>query len=107
MKVFFVVRALNTKEVLEEKNMAESGRKEKLMKKAERLACWGARDQLWQCWDKLGYESKQCQELRDKYEVECPYTWVVHFDRKYKYEKFKAEYMTKGYEVIDKENEKK
>ena len=86
--------------------MSESIRKEKLMKKAERLACWGARDELWKCWDSKGFQSSECQQFRDKYEVECPASWVVHFDRKYKYEKFKQEYMTKGYEKIDSENEK-
>jgi len=77
------------------------------MKKAERIACWGARDFMWKCWDKDGYLSPKCQEARDKYELECPPSWVIHFDRKYKYEKFKAEYMQKGYETIDKENDKK
>ena len=111
--------------------MTDSGRKEKLMKKAERIACWGARDEMWKCWDKNGFMTPTCQvyqnlelkllqlfifissnnhywfqEFRDKYELECPGSWVVHFDRKYKYEKFKAEYMTKGYETIDKENQK-
>ena len=80
---------------------------EKLMKKAERVACWGARDLLWKCWDKNGFESSSCQEARDKYELECPASWVSHFDRKYKYEKFKAEYMMKGYEKIDSEQENK
>ena len=90
-----------------EAGAANSGRREKLMKKAERLACWGARDELWRCWDKLGYLTPQCQAARDQYEVECPATWVTHFDRKYKYEKFKAEYMSKGYEKIDSEHENK
>lgn len=82
-------------------------RGEKLMKKAERIACWGARDELWKCWDKHGFQSTTCQEGRDKYERECPVSWVIHFDRKYKYEKFKEEYMTKGYEKIDSEQENK
>ena len=60
-----------------------------MMKKAERLACWGARDELWRCWDKLGYLTPQCQAARDQYEVECPATWVTHFDRKFQYEKWK------------------
>ena len=80
-------------------------KKEKFMKKAERLACWSARDELWKCWDSKGHESATCIGFREKYELECPASWVVHFDRKYKYEKFKAEYLQKGYERIDSENE--
>ena len=82
-------------------------KKEKFMKKAERLACWGARDELWKCLDSKGQDSSACSGFREKYEMECPPSWVVHFDRKYKYEKFKSEYLQKGYERIDSENEAK
>ena len=44
---------------------------------------------------------------RENYELQCQASWVIHFDRKYKYEKFKAEYLQKGYERIDNENEPK
>ena len=82
-------------------------KKEKFMKKAERLACWGARDELWKCMDSNSSESSACSQFRQNYELQCPASWVVHFDRKYKYEKFKAEYLQKGYERIDNENETK
>ena len=82
--------------------MDEPAKKEKFMKKAERQACWGARDEFWNCLDKIGGDSTNaCQKFRDKYEEMCPPTWVVHFDRKYQYEKFKSRLKTEGYEKID------
>ena len=78
--------------------MTEPGRKEKLMKKAERTACWGARDEFWSCMDK---KVEECRPFREKYEDMCPASWVVHFDRKYEYEKFKARVKSEGYEKLD------
>jgi hypothetical protein len=40
----------------------------------------------------------------------CPLTWVTHFDRKFQYEKFKANLAKSGIEEVDKKytsNEKK
>ena len=80
---------------------AQPERKEKFMKKAERAACWGARDEMWSCMEKLKGNVEGCKEFREKYEEMCPPSWVVHFDRKYQYEKFKARVITEGYEKID------
>ena len=76
-------------------------KKEKFMKKAARTACWGARDEFWSCLDKQGEKVDVCKEFRGKYEEMCPPSWVVHFDRKYQYEKFKTRLKSEGYEKID------
>ena len=81
--------------------MEEQTKKEKFLKKTERVACWGARDELWSCMDKLGVDSEKCKQYRDNYENLCPASWVIHFDRKYHYEKFKARVKSEGYEKID------
>ena len=81
----------------------EPEKKEKFMKKAARTACWGARDEFWSCLDRVGQEKGdiECKQLRGKYEEFCPPSWVVHFDRKYQYEKFKTRLKIEGYEKID------
>merc|ERR1712034_224662 len=82
----------------------EEPKKEKFLKKAERVVCWGARDDYWSCLDKLspGQEGSQsCEQLRTAYSQVCPPSWVVHFDRKYQYEKFKARLKTDGFEKVD------
>ena len=71
------------------------------MKKEERTACWGARDEFWKCTDKMGKEVEECKQFREKYVDMCPASWVVHFDRKYDYEKFKIRLKTEGYEKVD------
>ena len=77
---------------------------EKFMKKAERKQCWDARDEYWSCLDKYlasGDDSavkEQCKQFRDKYTEFCPPTWVTHFDRKYRYEKFKVLLKTEGFQ---------
>ena len=37
----------------------EEENKVKFMKKAERTACWGARDEMWSCMDKVGEKVEQ------------------------------------------------
>jgi len=51
--------------------------------------------------DKMGEKLEGCKEFREKYEEMCPASWVVHFDRKYHYEKFKARVKSEGYEKMD------
>jgi len=88
--------------------MGEEGeKKEKFLKKAERQLCWGAKDEFWACMDKAksGGEDVDaislCKDIRTKYETLCPAAWVVHFDRKYHYEKFKVELKKEGYKAMD------
>ncbi|XP_064091159.1 cytochrome c oxidase assembly factor 6 homolog [Macrobrachium nipponense] len=67
--------------------------------KEERYLCWNSRDEFWKCIDSGG-TAESCKELRKLYEEHCPSTWVKHFDRKHKYEKFK-ELMKEGYEPLN------
>jgi cytochrome c oxidase assembly factor 6 len=77
--------------------------KEKFLKKAERAACWDAKDQFWACMDKAGgaEPGSACRETRNLYEKLCPQSWVAHFDRKYEYEKFKVKLQTEGFQRVD------
>jgi hypothetical protein len=71
----------------------------KFLKKAERAACWEARDGLWACWDKG--DPGACDALREVFKGRCPAAWVTHFDRKYEYEKFKKRLYSEGQESVD------
>lgn len=42
----------------------------------ERKACWGARDEFWQCLDRHGDDASQCEKLRLSFESRCPQQWV-------------------------------
>ena len=79
----------------------------KFLKKAERKACWDARDRYWECLDKSGQEETACAPMRELYEKNCPSQWVVHFDRKHKFSVFKARVEKEGLENLDKEFGKK
>ncbi|XP_015787079.1 cytochrome c oxidase assembly factor 6 homolog [Tetranychus urticae] len=62
----------------------------------DRVKCYNARDTYWKCLDsnELISDPKSkidCEQLRKTFTENCPQVWVFHFDRKYKYEKFKAE----------------
>ncbi len=80
---------------------------EKFLKKAEREACWGARDKFWACMTANGEVAEKCVPQRGKFEELCPPTWVTHFDRKFQYEKFKKLMYEEGVENVDKKNIKK
>ena len=43
-----------------------------------------------------------CVESRKLFTDLCPPTWVTHFDRKFQYEKFKANLEKSGIEEVDK-----
>lgn len=91
-----------------QRTMSEEG-KERFLRKAERQACWDARDTFWKCLDATGQppDESKCVDLRKKYAEMCPPTWVTHFDRKYQYEKFKAKMMEVGKEQLDDDFTKK
>uniref|UniRef100_A0A915HN35 Cytochrome c oxidase assembly factor 6 homolog n=1 Tax=Romanomermis culicivorax TaxID=13658 RepID=A0A915HN35_ROMCU len=58
---------------------------------ADRKRCYDARDRFWKCLDDNKGLEIPCQELRKIYEAACPGRWVDHFDRKYRFEKFKTQ----------------
>jgi len=83
-------------------------KKEKFLKKAERKACWDAKDDFWKCMDKGGEDpSSACRQARDMYEKLCPQSWVSHFDRKYHYEKYKQKLKTEGFQKEDEKHQQK
>ncbi|XP_054676816.1 cytochrome c oxidase assembly factor 6 homolog isoform X1 [Grus americana] len=42
----------------------------------ERKACWGARDEFWQCLDRHADDASKCEKLRLSFESRCPQQWV-------------------------------
>ncbi len=74
---------------------------ERFLRKAEREACWGAKDRFWDCLRANGERAERCGEARRGFEDLCPPTWVQHFDRKFQYEKFKAKLESEGYQKLD------
>lgn len=46
--------------------------------KEDRQACWGCRDEYWQCLDE-GKSENECKLLRKQYEKFCPSQWVNIF----------------------------
>ena len=86
---------------------AKGAKDEKFLDKAGRQACWKARDDFWACLKKNQDDTTKCQSERSPYEEHCPPTWVIHFDRKYNYNKFKSEAAKAGYQKIDEEYLKK
>uniref|UniRef100_A0A8C9MK59 Cytochrome c oxidase assembly factor 6 n=4 Tax=Carduelinae TaxID=37599 RepID=A0A8C9MK59_SERCA len=64
---------------------------------AERKACWGARDEFWQCLDSHGEDAAKCEKLRRAFESRCPQQWVKHFDKRRDFLKYKKKLETEGY----------
>jgi len=93
-----------------ESDASATKKEEKFLNKTERKKCWSSRDEYWACLDKCVTESDTagCQKAREAYTADCPPTWVNHFDRKYRYEKFKVLLKSEGFqEAADEEFMKK
>jgi cytochrome c oxidase assembly factor 6 len=86
---------------------AKGAKGEKFLKKAEREVCWKARDEFWKCMTANNEQMDSCKITRKAFQVQCPATWVAHFDRKFQYEKFKAEANAMGYQKLDENFTKK
>ena len=80
---------------------------ERFLRKAEREACWKAKDAFWVCMRRNDEQADRCTETRRGFEQLCPATWVTHFDRKFQYEKFKVKLETQGYQALDEDFEKR
>nr|XP_013800918.1 PREDICTED: cytochrome c oxidase assembly factor 6 homolog [Apteryx mantelli mantelli] len=63
----------------------------------ERKACWGARDEFWECLDKNSEDASKCQKLRLFFESRCPQQWVKYFDKRRDYLKYKKKLEMEGY----------
>ncbi|KAH7645262.1 cytochrome c oxidase assembly factor 6 homolog [Dermatophagoides farinae] len=89
-------------------------------RKENRLKCYASRDQYWHCLDQHSNVKNEnnddqnqnnnipdeCKKLKSLFETDCPQQWVQHFNRKYRYLKFKDK-IEKGFEPIDNDDEKK
>lgn len=69
--------------------------------KEERSKCWTARDKYWACLDAHQGNGESCKELYSVYEQACPSQWVTHFNRRYKFLKFKQKIETEGFDEFD------
>ncbi|OPJ72728.1 cytochrome c oxidase assembly factor 6-like protein [Patagioenas fasciata monilis] len=80
-------------------NQAGPVRREKMSAPTmeERKACWGARDEFWQCLDRHGEDGSKCAELRRGFEGRCPQQWVKYFDKRRDFLKYKKKLETEGY----------
>uniref|UniRef100_A0A8C4U7X6 Cytochrome c oxidase assembly factor 6 homolog n=4 Tax=Neoaves TaxID=3078114 RepID=A0A8C4U7X6_FALTI len=63
----------------------------------ERKACWGARDEFWQCLDRHADDASKCEKLRLSFESRCPQQWVKYFDKRRDFLKYKRKLETEGY----------
>ena len=52
---------------------------DKILKGAERKACWAARDTLFECLEKNNEELDSCSDQLAKVEELCPKKWVKYF----------------------------
>ncbi|CDW54397.1 Cytochrome c oxidase assembly factor 6 homolog [Trichuris trichiura] len=59
---------------------------------SERKKCWSSRDKYWSCLDDNNGDETKCKEQRAEFVSSCRRTWVEHFDRKYRFEKYKEEH---------------
>ncbi|NXG60819.1 COA6 factor, partial [Hemiprocne comata] len=67
----------------------------------ERKACWGARDEFWQCLDRHAEDASKCEKLRGSFESLCPQQWVKYFDRRRDFLKYKKKLETEGFQPSD------
>lgn len=76
--------------------------------KASRYQCYQSRDRYLECCDK--YEARsdsKCKKLKEKFEQDCPASWVTHFIRKHNYEKYKQKLVDQGILLTDLDNAEK
>ncbi|KAE9556226.1 hypothetical protein FO519_000565 [Halicephalobus sp. NKZ332] len=64
--------------------------------KSDRKACHEARDIFFACIDSHS-DQKKCRLEWKNFEKSCPASWVAHFVRKHKFEKYKEDLVKDGY----------
>uniref|UniRef100_A0AC34GNC2 Uncharacterized protein n=1 Tax=Panagrolaimus sp. ES5 TaxID=591445 RepID=A0AC34GNC2_9BILA len=64
--------------------------------KSNRKACHRARDLFFECYDKNNANQNKCRLELKEFEKHCPASWVQHFMRKHKFEKYKEELTKEG-----------
>ncbi|CAG0916693.1 unnamed protein product [Notodromas monacha] len=80
---------------------SETAEKPNFPTKSERQRCWAARDDYWACLDKEKMSEDACSKFREAFCSSCPLQWVKHFDRRYKYLKFKEKMETEGFDPVE------
>lgn len=75
--------------------------------KETRTKCYSSRDEFWRCLDDnlalnddYNFEIEKCKKFRKQFIADCPSQWIGHFDRKYRFLKFKQQ-MDRGQDPID------
>jgi cytochrome c oxidase assembly factor 6 len=71
--------------------------------KSNRKACHQARDLFFECYDKSNGNQTKCRLELKEFEKNCPASWVQHFMRKHKFEKYKEELTKEGLLSPDKD----
>ncbi|CAG9534126.1 unnamed protein product [Cercopithifilaria johnstoni] len=65
--------------------------------KASRERCYQSRDEYFKCYEEhKTYNESKCRKLKEKFERDCPASWVPHFIRKHNYEKYKQKLVDEG-----------
>uniref|UniRef100_A0A8R1TRQ0 PRORP domain-containing protein n=1 Tax=Onchocerca volvulus TaxID=6282 RepID=A0A8R1TRQ0_ONCVO len=65
--------------------------------KASRERCYKSRDEYFKCCEEYKtYSESKCRKLKEKFEKDCPPSWVPHFIRKHNYEKYKQKLVDEG-----------
>uniref|UniRef100_A0A0R3RZ80 PRORP domain-containing protein n=1 Tax=Elaeophora elaphi TaxID=1147741 RepID=A0A0R3RZ80_9BILA len=65
--------------------------------KASREQCYQSRDEYFKCCEEYKtYSESKCRKLKEKFEKDCPASWVPHFIRKHNYEKYKQKLVDEG-----------
>ena len=71
--------------------------------KSSRKACHQARDLFFECYDSQKGNQNKCRVELKEFERHCPASWVQHFIRKHKFEKYKEELTKDGLLKSDKD----
>ncbi|VDK81036.1 unnamed protein product [Litomosoides sigmodontis] len=65
--------------------------------KASRQRCYRSRDEYFRCYEEhKAYNESKCKKLKEKFEKDCPASWVPHFIRKQNYENYKKKLVNEG-----------
>jgi cytochrome c oxidase assembly factor 6 len=66
----------------------------------ERKKCWTSKDVYWQCLTDNSDDGSKCGKERQEYENSCIKQWVIYFDRRRDYLKYKEKIETAGPEPL-------
>uniref|UniRef100_A0A0K0FIB7 Cytochrome c oxidase assembly factor 6 homolog n=1 Tax=Strongyloides venezuelensis TaxID=75913 RepID=A0A0K0FIB7_STRVS len=75
--------------------------------KNSRKKCYTARDLFLECFERNNESVNNCRLEYKNFEQNCPTSWVEHFIRKYKFDKYKEELKGRGIFTEDEKNVQK